>query len=180
MVFPNRFSLPPSPLLCFSLPHNAPTSSRLVSQFLYHKLFLLLHISFSLYHALALPISSFNDPQIITDMVLTSTSLYHAIYLPISSFNDPHIITDMVQVQLPDMQTGISSRFCFDTRPFLTSCDCDLEIVTCEQNPCLNVTCDAFPEAECRIDLCDDCQAKWYHMGLPVDCGMTRGEFLLS
>ncbi|KAK3790015.1 hypothetical protein RRG08_016329 [Elysia crispata] len=85
-------------------------------------------------------------------------------------------VSDMIEVELPDMQTGISSRFCFDTRPFLTSCDCDVESVTCEKNPCHNVTCDAFPEAECRIDLCADCQATWYHMGLPVNCAQTRGK----
>ncbi|XP_035826566.1 uncharacterized protein LOC101845560 [Aplysia californica] len=83
-------------------------------------------------------------------------------------------VTAMVPVKLPDMQTGVSSRFCFNTRMFLTSCECDADLAVCDENPCAGAVCKAFPEAECRISFCGACVAKWFHEGKEVDCELDR------
>ena len=82
----------------------------------------------------------------------------------------------MVPVVLPDMQTGVSSRFCFDTSAFLSACHCDKQTAVCAENPCAGQVCSAFPEARCRVDFCGQCSAKWFFEGKQVDCEKDRGE----
>jgi hypothetical protein len=83
----------------------------------------------------------------------------------------------MVKVELPASFISIpSKRFCFDTDMFLTACVCKEEIATCQENPCLDATCTAFPEAKCYINFCGRCTAKWIMEGREVDCSQTRGE----
>lgn len=81
----------------------------------------------------------------------------------------------MVNVELPSSFISVpAQRFCFRTDIFVTACQCDKGIASCQENPCEKATCPAFPEAKCYITFCGECQARWIHEGKEVDCAITR------
>ncbi|XP_063970830.1 kielin/chordin-like protein [Lytechinus pictus] len=68
-----------------------------------------------------------------------------------------------------------SRRFCLDVEPLISNCPCDGEPVVCDLNPC-DVGCGGFENAVCFLDFCNECQARWYREGNPVNCGLEVND----
>lgn len=81
-----------------------------------------------------------------------------------------HSITPETTLSIP------SSRFCFETTPYLTPCTCETSITSCTENPCLTDVCPSYPEAICHVDFCSECKATWYYNNQEVDCLEDRGK----
>jgi hypothetical protein len=91
-----------------------------------------------------------------------------------------HILyTGLVPSIAPETSLSVpSSRFCFETMPYLTPCTCETSITSCTENPCLTDVCPSYPEAICHVDFCSECKSTWYYNNQEVDCLEDRGRLL--
>ncbi|CAH1798170.1 unnamed protein product, partial [Owenia fusiformis] len=72
--------------------------------------------------------------------------------------------------QKTEIPGSFRESYCFDVSIFTLAMMCNDSYAKCNMNPCIDVTCVAYPKAVCTIDFCDKCQAKWVYVGKVIDC----------
>ncbi|GAB1599713.1 kielin/chordin-like protein [Argonauta hians] len=85
------------------------------------------------------------------------------------------ILVDMIKSDVPlqPQSDALSQRVCFPIEPYLSPCPCQ-RVTTCVLNRCLDAECPSYPQANCYVDVCNECTPVWYLKGKIVDCEMVR------
>ncbi|CAI9718898.1 chordin isoform X2 [Octopus vulgaris] len=90
---------------------------------------------------------------------------------------EPHeaFVVDLIKSDVPLQSESniLSQRICFSIEPYVSPCPCN-RVTTCTINLCLDAECPSYPQANCFVDVCNECSPVWYLKGRIVDCETVR------